>query len=762
MIQYTRASRISPPMQASLPSVLGLPMSMSRSTRCLVVAVTITAMFCSGCHSVQSNRSHRLEEAPICEPPVTRQIEEPNYNCPPTEVAVNIEEPLTISRTEDAIPWELTLEEAVQITLQNSDVIRNIGGRVLSGPQGAPSVYDVALQEVNPATGVEAALSAFDAQLQTSLNFVRDERAFNNPFIGGGANSLSSNSAAFNTQLSKQSVGGTQFFLRNVTDYNRNNAPVNLFRSTYDTRVEGEFRHPLLRGRGVDVNRITGPNAGVGSYNGVVIARIRTDIALADFELSVRTLIRDVENAYWQLYFAYRALDARTAAYEAALASWQTVKERLDFGTADIEVEALARANFYQAKIAMQNALGGGTANSGIAGVFSAERNLRRLLGVPANDGRLIRPAEEPTIAKRVFDWHESIDMALGRRVELRRQRWTIKQRENELLASKNYLLSQLDLIGLYRWRGFGDGLLGNRDIPNGSAFSSLYSGALQGWQLGLQFSTPLGKRREHAAVRSAELRLARERAVLRNQELTISNNLSSQFAEMERTYEVARASFNRSLAERQRLEAANAKYDAGEELLEFVLQAQQRTADADSSYYQASVDYSLAVSNMHVNRGSYLDYMGVQLSEGPWCPDHYRSYRKEFRRFKPKMNYCLQSPRAVSRGAFNQTPTPSATYVESSMSLPFNELPGDYFENSAPTPAADPATEILPPTEAPSTPPVTIPPNIESVMRSPSDGSNVIMQYAPQSAPMMGQPVPGPFDVPVISAPPIPTPYGQ
>ena len=742
-------------------------MSMSRSTRCLVVAITLTAMFCSGCHSVQGKKRHkRLEEPPICEPPITREIEEPNYDCPPAEIAVSLEEPLTISRTEDAIPWELTVEEAVQITLQNSDVIRNIGGRVLSGPAGAPSVYDVALQEINPATGVEAALSAYDAQLQTGITFVRDERAFNNQFIGGGANSLSTNSAAFNSQVSKQTVGGTQFFLRNVTDYNRNNAPVNLFSSTYDTRLEGEFRHPLLRGRGIDVNRITGPNAGVGTFNGVVIARIRTDIALADFELSVRTLINDVETAYWQLYFAYRALDARTAAYEAALASWQTVKERLDFGTADIEVEALARANFYQAKIAMQNALGGGTGNSGIAGVFSAERNLRRLLGVPANDGRLIRPAEEPTIAKRVFDWYESIDMALGRRVELRRQRWTIKQRENELLASKNFLLSQLDLTGLYRWRGFGDDLLGSRDVPNGSAFSDLYTGALQGWQLGLQFSTSLGKRREHAAVRTAELRLARERAVLRNQELTISNNLSSQFAEMERTYAVARASFNRSIAERQRLDAANAKYEAGEELLEFVLQAQQRTADADSAYYQALVDYNLAVSNMHVNRGSYLDFMGVQLSEGPWCPDHYRSYSKEFRRFKPRMNYCMQSPRPVSRGVFNQSPPHSATNVESSFSLPFNELPADYFDNSAPIPATDPASEIITPSqETPSTPPLTIPPDIESVMRSPSDSISTGVQSSVinQSTAPAISPAPGPFEVPVqINAPPIPTPYGQ
>ncbi len=51
-------------------------------------------------------------------------------------------------------------------------------------------------------------------------------------------------------------------------------------------------------------------------YNGVVLARIRTDRALADFEASVRNLVSDVEVAYWELYFAYRSLDAVNAGYE--------------------------------------------------------------------------------------------------------------------------------------------------------------------------------------------------------------------------------------------------------------------------------------------------------------------------------------------------------------------------------------------------------------------------------------------------------------
>lgn len=681
--------------------------SNNKASKQLVSWLLLVSISLSGCRT-----THKLDTPLVTEMPMSRPIETANVDIPVADVAVSTGRPLTVNQVEDPEEWAISLQEVVQITLANSDVIRNIGGRVVSGAAGAPSVYDVALQEVG-AGGVEAALSAFDAQVASSMTFNRDEQAFNNQFIGGGATSLASNSGDFNLQISKEAATGTQFFVRNVTNYNRNNGPFNLFRSVYNTRMEGEFRHPLLRGSGIDINRIAGPNGSAGNYNGVVLARIRTDIALANFEASVRDLMRDVETAYWNLYFAYRTLDARTAAYEASLASWRTVQDQLEAGTEDAEGEALARANYYQSTVAMQNALSGGT---GTIGVYSAERDLRLLMGIPASDGRLIRPSDEPSVAKQVFDWEESLGLAFDRRVELRRQKWTIKQREKELVAAKHFLLSQLDLVGLYRYRGFGDDLLGRRDELNGSAFNDLWSGALQGWQLGLSFSTTLGKRREHAAVRAAELQLARERAVLRNQELTVSNNLSGQFAEMERAYIVARANFNRSIAERRRLNAAKAKYDAGEELLEFVLSAQQRTADADSQFYQTVVDYNLAVANMHYQRGTYLDYMGVRLSEGPWSPDSYRSYQKEFRRFKPRMSYCVMQPGAVSKGAYNQRPpqmvpaegpiegemqmTPQMAPVEPSMApVEPAEVPNQapLYDNAAPLQVPAPEIDSLP-----------------------------------------------------------------
>ena len=80
-----------------------------------------------------------------------------------------------------------------------------------------------------------------------------------------------------------------------------------------------EVRQPLLQGAGPQFNRIAGPGATPGEYNGVMVSRINTDIALTNFETGVRNLVSDVEIAYWELYFQYRSLDAVIAGRDSAL-----------------------------------------------------------------------------------------------------------------------------------------------------------------------------------------------------------------------------------------------------------------------------------------------------------------------------------------------------------------------------------------------------------------------------------------------------------
>ena len=137
--------------------------------------------------------------------------------------------------------------------------------------------------------------------------------------------------------------------------------------------------------------------------------------------------------------------------------------------------------------------------------MYVTERRLRLTMGLPPNDKRLIRPAEEPLQARVSFDWDQLTSEAISRRAD-RRQRSFIKRRELELTAARNFLLPRLDTEALYRWRGLGHTLLnyGTNLPPFDNAYTTLFGGQFQEWQLGATFDMPIGFRQGHAAVRNA------------------------------------------------------------------------------------------------------------------------------------------------------------------------------------------------------------------------------------------------------------------
>jgi len=583
-------------------------------------------------------------------------------------------EPVTLATLSETEYWDVKLEEVIQLSLSQSKVLRDLGGAILRSPATAETYWDPALQETDPRFGVDAALSAFDAQFSTSVFGEKNDKALNNEFFGGGTRLLQQDVLSLQSQLTKRAVTGTEFTFRHNAEYDANNAPGNRFPGAWNVNLESEFRHPLLQGSGMLFNRIAGPSTTPGIYGGVLIARVNMDVELADFEMGVRDLVSNIENAYWDLYFAYRDLDARIAARDATLDTWRRVHALYESGRrgGEAEKEAQAREQFFRFQEEVQNALsgrmvdgtrtgngsGGGTFRAN-GGVHVAERRLRLLMGLPPSDGRLLRPADEPITAPVQFDWAQTTHEAVLRRAELRRQRFETRRRELEWIASKNHLLPRLDAIGRYRWRGFGERLLN----PSGNnprfdnAWEDLTGGDFQEWQLGLELSVPIGYRRAFSAARNAELQLSRSRAILREQEHYVLHNVASAVAEMQRAYLVSQTAMNRLEAARQQLEAVEAAFESDKISLDLLLDSQRRLADAQSRYYRIVAEYAIALKNVHYAKGTLLDYDGVFLSEGGWPRMAYQdAARLESLRGRPKpMNYSSANTPRVSRGVYKQ-----------------------------------------------------------------------------------------------------------
>src|SRR5262249_28113318 len=171
---------------------------------------------------------------------------------------------------------DMTLAEAVEHGLRNTEVLRELGGAILRSPDLIDTKFSPSAVAADPRYGIDAALSAFDPRFSFTGDWEKNHRAFNNIFFGGGTRIFRQDLNVYQSQLSKTPATGTEYFLRNFTDYNPNNAPGNQFGSAWNSNIEMAFRQPLLQGAGRDFNRIAGPNAAPGAANGVVIARVNT------------------------------------------------------------------------------------------------------------------------------------------------------------------------------------------------------------------------------------------------------------------------------------------------------------------------------------------------------------------------------------------------------------------------------------------------------------------------------------------------------
>jgi outer membrane protein TolC len=685
---------------------------MDRLRKLLTLVLAGTLLVPSGCF-YQRDRSFTSEVPAGAYEQVASQIDYPAESaCTQLNADESISSPHPWTLQTKGTPEyrDITLEEAIQITLQNSRVLRDLGGAVVRAPESTRTATDPAVVETDPRTGIEAALSAFDAQFLMSSYWEKNDRALNNQFFGGGTRLLQQDDAVFQAAITKRAATGTQFTIRHNVDYDSNNAPGNLFASAWNTNVEAEIRHPLLQGGGVEYNRIAGPLATPGVYNGVMIARLNSDVALNDFEIAVRDLVSNVENAYWDLHYGYRVLDAKVKARNAGLETWRKIYSLYEVNRhgGEADKEAQARSQYFAFQQDVQNALSGEPIDEtrnwnglpsgsfrATGGVLMAERRLRLLMGLPPSDCKLLRPTDEPIEAKVDFDWCQITAEATTRRAELRRQKWMVRRRELELIASKNYLMPRLDAVGRYRWRGFGDTLFPDKVPPLprfDNAYSDLMSGDFQEWQLGFELNLPIGFREGHVAARNAELLLSRERAILKDQQREVIHEVADAVAEVDRAFTVLQTSYNRLAANRDQLGAVGAAYEADKATLDLFLDAQRRVMDAETDYYLNRTRYTLAAKNVHFVKGTLLDYDGVHLAEGPWPEAAYvDAARREASRSAPvPLNYASARAPIVSQGPFPQNVGESLPAAGGAMPTPAKETPGTL-------PATTTPEEILP-----------------------------------------------------------------
>jgi len=658
-----------------------------------LLAVTLASL-ASGCTPTQpiylndtGDLSTYIEQA--------TSIEYPDIEVRSLDEVEQAHAPITVADPDFQNYEDMTLEQAVGYALQNGKVFRGFGTASLQGTRvspgvdnlvngiaGAGTIYDVAIRETEPGflgtpgqisnpgsistntgldvnQGVEAALADFDAQFTSTLSYNKSDEP-RNTTPGTGLSPLNPNvplifqqdQVQSTSELSKKTANGTQLFFRNVSSYISNSNPLDTdtppgfqaLESVYRTAFEAEVRQPLLRGRGAFINRMP-----------IVISRISTDQQIANLEAQLQNLVTNVEVRYWDLYLAYRSMDAAKTGRDAATETWRIVKDQYDEGS-NVNIQQLAQAaeqyHFFDAQVI-----------DAYNSVLNAEGALRFLMGWSSTDGRMVRPIDEPVMAPVEFDWFNTKCEALTYRPELRQERWEIKKRELALAHSKNGLLPELNVSGTYRWLGNGNnfGVSGSGDsFPqvNSGALNNLYDGNFQELALTAEYRMPIGFRRELSNVRNAQLKLAREIARLEDAELDVIKELSEAFRALEANQAIMQSSYNRWKETTIEKDHFNELEEEGVETLDVALDAQRRRSQAEIAFYTAVAEYNKVICLIHRRKGTTLPHSGIAFSEGAWPGKAYQDAHEYARRrgASTRLDYGWSRPNVISRGQDSPT----------------------------------------------------------------------------------------------------------
>lgn len=484
----------------------------------------------------------------------------------------------------------ISLPEAVELAIQNSEFfVENANflspaNPLLNNPQFAQSRYDLDLQK-SSREGVEAALADFEMKFTSGFQWG------NNSVIQGNNNSLDSrllvsDNGTFYGRLDKPLAAGGIFSVIHNLNYASTSQSIYVSDPRYSGFLRGEFRQPLLAGRGRAFTEIAGPLSyrSRKQNNGVALADIAERSAEIDFEMGLDRIQQQVEELYWDCWFARQAHENQQVALRNAEQIWKRIQNRAETGltgggAAD---EAQAEENFYRRK---------SLADSTETELEQATERLTHLLGLPNDNGELLIPSDSPLDAPVVFQTDSSISNALANRQELARQDLQIQAIEYQMFAAKQLHRPQLDLVSGVQLNGLGDDLFGS----NTGALADLTNTDDVGWNVGVEFSMPVGFQREKLNIRYLRLLMTKALRARALQEKEIEHEIVYTAKTVERWNQALDSARQRLAASERRLAAVEAEYQVGRIALDLLLRSQDSVAEAQVEVARAKAEVAKA-----------------------------------------------------------------------------------------------------------------------------------------------------------------------
>ncbi len=464
----------------------------------------------------------------------------------------------------------LTIDEAV-----NRAIEKNL---TLASQRLTPRTFDYS---------IAATLAAYRPTL-TSLFSNNSATALPTTTVEGGT-IVTTDTQRWNAGV-QQAVpwGGGNYsvtFNNNRVFTDRDNAT---FNPAFGSVLTAQYTQPLLRNFKTDATRTQ-----------LESQKIQQDIAEIDLAATTASTVAQVRNSYWELVFAYQAVEASQRSLDLATKLVTDNKSRVEIGTmAPIDVvqaqaeEASRRQQLVTAQATVRN----------------TELALKRLIVSGTDDdlwSATVNPVDRPSPQPEPIDLEGAVRNALQNRTDLIINRKNIDSTNLTINSLRNSKLPQLNLLTQYQLDGRG-----GTTIPRDSVQPLIRGGywdALQNisawdaptWTLQLNFSYPIGQSADEANLARQRLILQQNQAQIKTTELQIATDVTSAAVQVRNTLEgLQAAQASRELSE-QRLKAAQSKFDVGMATNFEVVQAQRDLNDAQNSELRQLLNYRRALVDL-------------------------------------------------------------------------------------------------------------------------------------------------------------------
>ena len=496
----------------------------------------------------------------------------------------------TASPTQERQTLNLGLEEAIAKALKNN--------------------LNVAIEMLNPQLAdisVSRAREVFQPRFELNYGRNRDESP-SYWFLQAAGTSVNKTSDYGLSIVEAVPTGGNvSISLQNYRS--ETNQPFQLINPRYGSTLRFDLTQPLLKDFGPKVAR-----------RQVLLAENNLDVS----ELQLRNTMIDtiylVQEAYWNYVYAIENAEVKKQSLKLG-------RDLLDKNKKEVEFGQLAPIEILNAESVVAQREADLIQADGL--IARSEEVLKSMINLSAEgEARATKlvPVDKPDYQEAKVSFDQALKEAMERRPDLKILQKNLEAKELNLSVAKNQTLPGLNLNLSYWSPGIsgdrllyaGDDIFGGTVIGKipGSAGDSLKDALkllYQNWNIGLTLSVPLSLFTTKADLTYAKMDVGQGRIRLKNLEQQVALDVSDAVRAMEtnakrvNAYRVAR-----ELAEKS-LDAEEKKLKVGLSTNYFVLEFQDKLANARSMELRAKLDHILSVERLEKAMGLSLDKRNIK-----------------------------------------------------------------------------------------------------------------------------------------------------